>query len=167
MIAGRDAAFRWQHWPWWPWEWWPWCVQLGRCRPTAILIRHADVTAGAGADPSLNAAGLARAEELRHVLGVADVGAIFVTSFQRTQQTAAPLAADLGIVPAVIDDVTSVLDAVRALPASEVALVVGHTNTLPDIATGLGATILPIGATEFDNMFLICHRRLTHLRYGA
>ena len=44
-----------------------WCIQLGRCTATAILVRHADVSASTGPDPSLNTVGLARAQELRHV----------------------------------------------------------------------------------------------------
>ena len=67
---------------------------------TAILIRHANVGLGAGNDPPLNAAGRARAQKLRHVLRDTGIEAIFVTQFQRTQQTARPLAADLGIVGA-------------------------------------------------------------------
>ena len=142
------------------------CVTRGRCLATAVLVRHADVT-GAG-DPPLNAAGQARAQELRHVLGDAGVSAILVSPLQRTQLTAAPLAADLGLVPAVHADVAGAVAAIRARPASSVALVVGHTNTLPDIVAGLGGPALPaIGASDFDNLFVLSHRRLLHLRYGA
>lgn len=136
--------------------------------PTTLLIRHADVPAGAGADPALSADGLARARELRHVLGDADIGAIFVTQFRRTQQTAEPLAADLGITPAVIDDVDQLVASIRALPSGSCALVVGHTNTVPGVIGGLGGpAIAAIGATEFDNFFVLAQGRLIHLRYGA
>jgi phosphohistidine phosphatase SixA len=147
---------------------WPWCFWFGRCTATGVLIRHADVNPGSGTDPPLNAAGLARAQELRHVLADTGIGAIFVTHFQRSQQTAEPLASDLTLVPAVIDDVGGVVAAIRTLPSSSVALVIGHTNTLPEISAALGGVSFPaIGATEFDRLFVLARGRLTRLRYGA
>jgi len=135
-----------------------------------ILIRHADVPDPAGSDPALNGAGRARAKELRHVLGDAHVDSIFVTQFRRTQQTAKPLAAQLGIDPTVIeqDDVARLTDTIRDLPASAVALVIGHTTTLPDICAGLGGPPMPaIGPAEFDRLFVQARNRLAQLRYGA
>lgn len=151
---------------WFPW--FRWCIWFGRCVPRVVLVRHADVTSGGGTDPPLNAAGLVRAEELRHVLGDAGIQAIFVSEFLRTQQTAAPLAEDLGLTPTALADPGAIVAGIRALPSSSAALVVGHTNTLPDIATQLGAASLPaIGATEFDRLFIQDRSRVTALRYGA
>jgi len=136
--------------------------------PTTILIRHADVTPGGGSDPPLNAKGVARAHELRHVLADARISRIFVSQFQRSQRTAEPLAADLGIVPAVVADVAGAVTAIRKLRATAVVLVVGHTTTLPDISAGLGGPAIPaIGLSEFDHLFVHARGRLTHLRYGA
>jgi broad specificity phosphatase PhoE len=139
---------------------------------TAILIRHADVTPDPGGDPdlgpSLNAAGHTRAQELRHVLRDTGVRAIFVTRLRRSQQTAAPLAMDLDVVPRVIDDLDAVVEAIRSLSEASVALVVGHSNTVPEIIAKLGGPSLPtLAATEFDNLFVQSGPRLTHLRYGA
>jgi phosphohistidine phosphatase SixA len=141
-------------------------LYIGADMPTAILVRHADVT-GTG-DPPLNVAGQARAGELRRVLGDAGVGAIFVSPRLRTQQTAAPLAAQLGIASTVLADADATVAAIRGLPASAVALVVGHTDTLPAIASGVGSEPLPaIGATEFSRLFVLTRGRLMRLRYGA
>jgi broad specificity phosphatase PhoE len=152
-----------------PRRWWPfggWCFWFGRCLPTTILIRHADVT-GTG-DPPLNAAGLARAQELRHVLADSDLAAIFVTSFQRSQMTAAPIAADLGITPTVIDGAALIADAIRAQPGTATVLVVGHTDTLPVIVSALGGpSLTAIGSTQFDRLFVLHRGRLVRLRYGA
>jgi phosphohistidine phosphatase SixA len=135
---------------------------------TTILIRHADVTPGGGNDPPLNDAGVARAQELRHVLADARISAIFVSPRQRTQATAAPLAADLGIAPAVVADAASAVAAIRKLPATAVVLVIGHTTTLPDISAGLGGPTIPgIDLSEFDHLFVQARRRLAHLHYGA
>lgn len=157
-------------WPWrwrwpWPWRWWRWCLWWGRCTPLVIAIRHADVDPGT--DPPLNGAGQARAEELRHVLGDAGITAIFVTSWQRTRLTAQPLATDLGLVPVVEDDVAATIAAVRALPSNQAVLLVGHTNTVPDLISGLGGpTIAPIASTEFDRLLVLARGRLASLRYG-
>lgn len=133
-----------------------------------ILIRHADVTPGGGDDPPLNAAGVARAKELRHVLADARISAIFVSQFQRTQRTAKPLAADLGLIPKVTADAAGAVSAIRKLPSTAVVLVVGHTTTLPAVATGLGVASLPtIKQTEFDHLFVHAGGRLTHLHYGG
>jgi phosphohistidine phosphatase SixA len=143
-----------------------WCILLSRCTPAVMLIRHADVD-GVG-DPALNAAGSARAQELRHVLRDAGLEAIYVTRWQRTQQTAAPLATDLGITPTQVDAAADVVTAIQARPASSAALVIGHTTTVPDIIAGLGGPAgVTIDATEFDRLFVLLRGRLSQLRYGT
>jgi phosphohistidine phosphatase SixA len=136
--------------------------------PTVVLVRHADVAPeGGNPDPPLTVAGTARAEELRHVLGDAGIAAIFHTSLQRSQQTAAPLAAALSVTPQVIDDSAGVVAALKELASSSTSLVVGHTDTLPEICASLGGpTLPPIGAKEFDRLFVLAGKRLTRLRYG-
>ncbi len=149
---------------------WPW-LEVTRSFATVVLIRHADV-AGGGDDPGLSAAGQARAQELRHVLADLPIAAIFVSSTQRTKQTASPLATKLGIAPTPMGNafgpVGPIEDAIRALDASSVALVVGHTATVPQLIAELdGPPNVPIGQTEFDRLFVLCSGRLITLRYGA
>jgi broad specificity phosphatase PhoE len=135
--------------------------------PMVILIRHADVSSDAGADPPLNTAGTARAQELRHVLGDSGTTAIFVTSLRRTQATAQPLAGDLGLQPTVQDDPGQVVAAIRNLASSTTALVIGHSNTVPDLVMRLGGPpMAPIAPTEFDRLLVLANRRLCRLRYG-
>lgn len=135
--------------------------------PAVVLIRHADVTPGAGSDPPLSSAGAARAQTLRHVLGDSGVTAIFVTTLRRSQETARPLADDLGLQPVVEDDVQALVAAISAQDDSATVLVVGHTDTVPDVVTQLGGpSITPIAATEFDRLLVLAHRRLCSLRYG-
>jgi broad specificity phosphatase PhoE len=151
-----------------PWPWRRWCLWWGRCAPVVVAIRHADVDPASGTDPPLNPAGQARAEALQRVLGDAGITAIFVSSWRRTQLTAQPLATDLGLVPIVQDDVADAISAVRALPSTSVVLLVGHTNTIPDLITGLsGPAITPIAAGEFDRLLVLARGRLAPLRYGA
>ena len=128
--------------------------------PRAILlVRHAeraDAGAPAEKDPGLSAAGRTRAEALGKELRDARITAIYTSEFKRTQETAAPLAESLGV-------------KVEAVPAKESAallaklksgdgnvLVVGHSNTLPEIIKALGiAAPVTIGENDYDDLFVV------------
>jgi len=143
---------------------------------TIFVVRHAersDTTAGAPAmmatDPDLSEAGRTRAASLAAMLKDANVGAIFVTEFKRTQQTAAPLVKVLGITPVVVPakDTAALVGRLKKVGAN--ALVVGHSNTVPAIVTALGvATPVAVADTEYDNLFIVTLgpvARVIHLRY--
>ena len=68
----------------------------------------------------------------------AGITAIFATQYKRTQQTAAPLAAALGVTVVTIPsaDTARLVAKVKAAPGN--VLVVGHSNTVPDVIKGLG-----------------------------
>ncbi|HKG92834.1 MAG TPA: phosphoglycerate mutase family protein [Gemmatimonadaceae bacterium] len=130
---------------------------------TVLLVRHAERPPGA--DPSLDAAGQARAQALADALASAGVSAIYTTQFRRTQETAAPLAQRLGIVPQVIAarggdsaavHAQEVAAAIRARHAGGVVLVVGHSNTVPLIVRALGGTAPDqIADAEYGNLFIV------------
>lgn len=131
-----------------------------------ILVRHAEKALDQGNDPGLTEDGAARARSLNSVLGHAGVGAIITTEWQRTRLTAAPLAKTLGIDPIVLSTVSGdamphpkrVAEAVRALPA-EVVLIVGHSNTVPQIILALGGPqTVEIGDADYSNLFLLWRR---------
>src|SRR5688572_25517932 len=65
---------------------------------TVIVVRHAEQDRSVpGNDPPLSAAGQARAEALKATLSRAGVTTILTSPLRRTIDTAAPLAASLGI----------------------------------------------------------------------
>ena len=141
---------------------------------TAVyIVRHAE-KANNGTNPPLSAAGQARAQELVRVLGDDDFDAVFVTELKRTQETGAPLAAAEGITAEQYQasDAQSVVDTILADHIGDRVLVVGHSNTVDDIAAGLGATGLSdLGEDQFDRLFVV-HRfanvaHLDRLRYGT
>jgi phosphohistidine phosphatase SixA len=137
--------------------------------PTVILVRHADVPPHGGPDPNphLNPAGHARAATLADVVGPAGIGTVIVSSARRTQETAAPVAAARGVTPVEITEPPEILSAIAAAPATSTVLVVGHTDTVPDVITGLGGPSIAIPATEFGNLFVVAGGRLVHLHYGT
>jgi broad specificity phosphatase PhoE len=128
---------------------------------TVFIVRHAErADAGTkpppGADPDLSAAGRARAEALAAMLKDARIGEIFVTEFKRTSQTADPLATLLGVEPTVITQKEGLALVQRLKSASAPVLVVGHSNTVPEVIKALGvAEAVSVDETEFDNLFIV------------
>jgi phosphohistidine phosphatase SixA len=143
-----------------------------------VLVRHAEKAAAPPADVQLSAAGRARAKGLAAALADAGVETIITTQFRRTRETAEPLATKLGITPRVLDaaaDATAhaqaVADAVRA--GGHVVLVVGHSNTVPQIIKALGGPDLSdLCETSFAHFFTLVlapdqPARLIRSTYGA
>lgn len=105
--------------------------------PVFLVLRHLHTPQGER-DPDLTAEGHAAAERLAELIAPSRPTAIYVTPFKRTQRTAAPLAARLELTPIVYDpaDTPGLLARVRGSAANVV--IVGHSNTVPDIVAGLG-----------------------------
>lgn len=123
---------------------------------TVILVRHAEKTSTAP-DAVLTPAGRQRAECLAQVLKDSGIKRIFVSDARRTQLTADPLARALGITPTVVpakDVNTLVRDVSNGAGGN--ALVVGHSDTLPQVIQRVQAgTIPPIGENEFDGLYVL------------
>lgn len=130
---------------------------------TVVIVRHAEKELVTIEDPPLAPAGERRAERLAQMFGAAGglghIEAIYVTNARRSQQTAAPLAARLGIRPTVLPASTS-----SASLASQVtrehrggrALIVGHSNTVPEIVKALsGEDVPPIADDDYDNIYVV------------
>jgi len=139
---------------------------------TVILSRHAEKAAAPAKDPPLTPAGKQRAQLLASMLADSGVDQIFVTELQRTQQTAAPLAARTHVKPTVIpaDDTDQLVRAIRDRK-SGVVVVIGHSNKLPQIVAALGGPAVKIPETEYDNLFVLTvgttQSLLLWLHYGS
>jgi len=134
-----------------------------------FIVRHAEKAAGGGNDPDLSTAGKARAKRIRAVLKDARVARIFVTEFKRTKQTAAPLAALIPLVPNEVPAANTSLLLQRVRGTVGNVLIVGHSNTVPDLIAGLGiAAPIQIGEDDYDNLFVLIRKptpRLIRLHY--
>jgi phosphohistidine phosphatase SixA len=108
--------------------------------PVIFIVRHAEKASTGGNDPELSVAGQKRADTLARILKDSEIRAIFVTEFKRTQETAAPLARAAHLDPTLVpgNDVPALVAKLRELNGN--ALVVGHTNTIPDLMKALGIT---------------------------
>lgn len=110
-----------------------------------FLVRHAD-KAEEGRDPPLSEAGKIRASGLASTLQNAGIDYIHSTDYKRTRDTAAPVAALLGLQVQIYDPRALELFAGELRQSSGRHLVVGHSNTTPQMAELLGGD----GGTEID-----------------
>ena len=146
-----------------------WCVlclasTAGAADQVIFLVRHAERADTAGGqpppgmmanDPPLSAAGTERAKRLAALLASADVKHIFTTEFIRTKQTAAPLA-EATQVKAVVAPSSAAAAVAQIRKAAGNVLVVGHSNTVPELLKQLGVQqAVSIGDSEFDNLFVV------------
>lgn len=110
--------------------------------PPAVvfLVRHAEKAPAPPKDPALTEVGATRALALRDLLADAGVTHLFASEFVRTQATVAPLAQRLGKEVVVFGAARpeELLAQLRALPAGAVAVVAGHSNTIPALVRALG-----------------------------
>lgn len=142
---------------------------------TVILVRHAEKAAVPGDDPPLSEAGKKRAAALRHAMEKAGVSAIFVTQYQRTQQTVEPLAKALKIATTHIEasKTESLVSQIRKKHRGETVLIVGHSNTIPGIIKALGVAESPaIADGDYDALFVLTISKsppasLLHLQYAS
>jgi hypothetical protein len=139
---------------------------------TALVVRHAEKEA-TGLDPCLTPDGQARAAHLRDILSKTSIGTIFATDACRTIQTVEPAAEARTLTIQKIAEVPAQVAALKALPPGSVALVAGHSFTIPDLMKGLGvAEPVTVPGTDFDNLWVVqfdacasVPASVVHLRY--
>lgn len=148
-------------------------ASLASAQQAVIVVRHAE-KADSTPDTPLSAKGRARAKALADLLRDAGVTHIITSEFLRTRQTAAPLAAALGLtleqVPA--RDLPALKARLEALDPASIALVVGHSNTIPPMLAALGwPNTLELHEGDFDNVFVLAphpgqRASMVRLKYG-
>ena len=148
---------------------------------TMIFVRHAEKQNIPLEDPGLTEAGRQRAEELARQLIDADVvagiDAIYSTNTRRTLETVTPISELLDLDVLIYlneEDDEPLVDKMVADNKGKIILVVGHSDTLPDMIAALGASkkVPVIAENEYDNLYLISipwfgKTKTIRLRYGA
>ncbi len=125
------------------------------------LVRHAE-RADSSADSKLSDAGEARAKRLAEWLSTAHITHIYTTDLRRTIQTAMPFAATSHVSPqqSPASDTQTIRVRVAGLGPADRALIVGHSNTIPELIRAFGVTApITIPDSEYDNIFIIIPRR--------
>lgn len=170
-----------------------------------------DANTNLAVDPNNQGLGLGRAEALARLVSLLNVQAVYTTDFCRTAQTGQPSALAYGFplriqilggsqaglkncnpaIVAVVDNLPNNLSSPESLAmhllnewTGDTILIVGHSNTVPPLATALGAgslcpNYLPgspnncvIPENEYHNMFILFipsgggPTEVTHRAYG-
>lgn len=134
------------------------CAMLAPCAAIAdpgmiYLVRHGE-KATVGTDPALTPQGRQRAQNIATMLHRTGIQAIFSTATARTLETAKPLAVKLGLPVQQYDAATpkALVAKVKALHGP--VLVVGHSNTLPELVRLFGgAPGAEIADEEYDRLY--------------
>lgn len=125
------------------------------------VVRHLNTPEGQP-DPDLLPEGRAAAIALADMMetdqfqGARRPVAIYVSDYKRTRQTAAPTAARLGLNLTIYDprDTPGLIARVRREPGP--VLIVGHSNTVPDIVAALGGLRpAPLTHPDFGDIWLV------------
>jgi len=122
---------------------------------SVFLVRHAEKLTGD--DPALTADGISRALALADLLADAGIQQIHSSDYTRTLETAAPLAARLGLDVELYDPRDLPGMAQRLMVEGGRHLVVGHSNTtgeLTELLGGDGGAPI-VEATEYDRLYLV------------
>ena len=136
---------------------------------TVFVLRHGETVESTdhARDPALSKDGIKRAANLANMLTAAAVTHIFATEYSRTQATVSDLAKFSNKEVKVISagKMDEQLDALRKLPAGSVAVVCGHSNTVPGMVIKLGGKIKNLvehpkygpmlDSKEFNRLFMV------------
>ncbi|MCB0534044.1 MAG: histidine phosphatase family protein [Lewinellaceae bacterium] len=150
-------------------------IMLSACTTRYYIVRHAE-RLNNSADSPLSTTGETRANILRDSLSDKGISTVFASTYQRTQQTAQPLATALSLSLILYKpDTTAGLIARLDKMRGKNVLVVGHSNTVPELVYGLSQqAVSPIPETDYDNLYIVkvsrgwgrTRRTLVHTTYG-
>lgn len=130
---------------------------VAHAQRAVFVVRHAD-RLDDSEDSPLSPAGKARAQRLAAVLKDVGFTAIYTSQFQRTTQTAEPLARDLKISPVSLptEDQEGLIKRIRAQHRQDVVLIVGHQTSIPALLKLLGhSEDVTIASTDYSNLFIV------------
>lgn len=130
------------------------------------LVRHGEKGSGDAYNPELSDEGVRRAMALARALRDVPVTHLFVTEYQRTHLTLQPLSEATGIelTQVAASDVEAQVEALQALPTGSVAVVAGHSNTVPAMVRALGGRAFNegedgpernLGHDEYDRLYAV------------
>ncbi len=120
------------------------------------LVRHAEKQADGSRDPELTEAGTHRSEDLARWFEDKDIRDIWSSDYKRTRDTAKPSVSRLGLKLKIYDahDLSTLSETL--LGNQNNALIVGHSNTTPELARLLcQCEIEDMDESEYDRLIVI------------
>lgn len=122
---------------------------------TLYLVRHAEKLAESK-NPPLTQCGKERARQLATLLSTAKIKSIYSTSYQRTMSTAAPLSNKQSIAIKNYDPKQLEQFALHLKQRKENALIVGHSNTTPQLTQLLSQRkIVNMSEKEYQRLYQV------------
>ncbi len=123
---------------------------------TLYLIRHAEKYQDGSRDPVLTETGNNRSQQLASWFLDKDLKEIWSSDYKRTRDTAKPLLAELGHELSIYDPGNQAALVEQLLHRQHNALIVGHSNTIPELARLLcGCIIADMEETEHDRLIVV------------
>lgn len=123
---------------------------------TLYLVRHAEKEADGSRDPALTEAGKNRSQKLSNLFLDRDINDVWSSDYIRTRETVRLLAVQLGLTIKIYDPGNQTELVRQLLDRQRNALVVGHSNTIPELARLLcGCAIADMGESEHDRLIVI------------
>lgn len=123
---------------------------------TLYLVRHAEKQIDGGNDPLLTRAGITRSVQLANWFQGKDIRNIWSSDYNRSRDTAGPLVSATGLELSLYDPRDLPALATRLLDERRNAVVVGHSNTTPQLARLLcRCAIADMDETEHDRLIVI------------
>ncbi|HAW93531.1 MULTISPECIES: SixA phosphatase family protein [unclassified Arsukibacterium] len=139
----------------------PWCgaascaLALQVSANTIYLVRHAEKQDDSK-DPALSVCGQARATALADYFANITLGAVYATPYQRTQQTAAAVADSKKISVNHYDPGKPEQLVQQLSTAAAPVLVVGHSNTVPELVKLLsGIDVAPLTEQQYNLLYQV------------
>ena len=135
------------------------------------LVRHSERAEDGSDDPPISQEGWARARMVTRLLQDSGITHIHSTDYQRTRQTATPTSGVTGVEIQSYDprDLPAFAAVLKATPGRH--LVVGHSNTTPQLVEALGGDSQgAIAEFEYDRLYILVisdeHVSTVLLRFG-
>lgn len=126
---------------------------------TFYFIRHAekDLSNADNLDPELTQKGLGRAMHWAEILDDVSLDAIYSTDYERTSMTAAPAAVKQDITVTYYNPTDMDLEQFKSDNLGKNVLVVGHSNTTPDLVNRLinREKHAQLDESEYGHLFIV------------
>ena len=132
---------------------------------TVYVVRHAEkMSPWSNHNPPLSPAGYQRADALAERFETTELDKIIVSTYRRTQETAAPTAEAQGLIPIIIpaNEIDEIVAEIQQSSSTRAVLVVGHSNTVPSIieALHLNANVQEIPEDVFNRFHIVIRNKL-------
>jgi broad specificity phosphatase PhoE len=107
-----------------------------------------------GENPGLTEQGMQRAQKLADYFANIPLSAVYSSDYNRTMQTAQAVANELSLKVKIYNP-AQLSELAQQLKLTPTVLVVGHSNTTPELISLMGALAGPIAESDYGQFFVV------------